>query len=183
MKGRLKLNKPLFLISLSMIVLVASVDLCYAGYIKTQITNNAYNDSESRINNNGYVVWSGGNGLGQEIFLSFPCSLDDDYDGDGYISSACGGNDCHDGDPGVNPGMSESEAASNCSDWKDNDCDGNPDCHDPDCPACPPCSGSAAASTLGVDRAHGTSDLGKHLAYFLLPVGAVLAIGIWRRRG
>jgi hypothetical protein len=155
----------------------------YNGTSTTQITNNGLPDSTPHINDNGYMVWSGGKRSGREIFLAFPCALNDDYDGDGYISIACGGNDCHDGDTGVNPGMSESEAASNCLDWKDNDCDGSPDCHDSDCPDCPAsCSGSAVASTLGVGRSYGASDLGKHLAYFLLPVGAVIVIRTWRRK-
>lgn len=43
-----------------------------------------------------------------------PC----DMDGDGYRSIACGGNDCDDNDPFVNPGAAES-----CS-FQDNNCDG-----------------------------------------------------------
>ena len=42
-----------------------------------------------------------------------------DEDGDGYLDHACGGDDCDDGDAGVNPG--EPEVA--CDDI-DNDCDG-----------------------------------------------------------
>ena len=45
------------------------------------------------------------------------CCLD--ADGDGYLDAGCGGDDCDDGDPGVNPG--ETETACN---GVDDDCDG-----------------------------------------------------------
>ena len=51
-----------------------------------------------------------------------------DADGDGYAPIACGGGDCDDDDPNVNPGVMEL-----CSDGIDNDCDGLVDCDDPDC--------------------------------------------------
>jgi hypothetical protein len=52
---------------------------------------------------------------------------------------------------------------------------------DPDCPG-GGCMASAAASTVDTSPIHGTSDLAKHLAYFLLPIGAVIGLGIWRRK-
>lgn len=42
-----------------------------------------------------------------------------DNDGDGYLDSACGGNDCNDGHSGIHPGAPEI-----CRDGVDNDCDG-----------------------------------------------------------
>lgn len=51
-----------------------------------------------------------------------------DEDGDGYIDTACGGDDCNDSDAEINPGQEEV-----CDDGKDNDCDGLADGDDPDC--------------------------------------------------
>jgi len=61
-----------------------------------------------------------------------------DEDDDGYSSEGgvCGEVDCDDSDPEVNPGADESEAAGNCGDGVDNDCDGLPDLCDPDCGEC-----------------------------------------------
>ncbi len=53
------------------------------------------------------------------------CLVDADYDG--YDALPCGP-DCNDGDQGINPGAIE-----NCTDGKDNDCDGKTDCSDSDC--------------------------------------------------
>jgi len=47
---------------------------------------------------------------------------DDDFDGDGYISEACGGDDCDDGAFYINPGEAEV-----CDDAIDNNCDGQID--------------------------------------------------------
>ena len=51
-----------------------------------------------------------------------------DGDMDGYGSPACGGVDCDDTDPGVNPGAQEI-----CTGGIDEDCDGLIDSDDPDC--------------------------------------------------
>ncbi len=47
---------------------------------------------------------------------------DDDIDGDGYVSEACGGNDCNDLDFAINPG-----AAEVCDNGEDDNCDGSVD--------------------------------------------------------
>ncbi len=94
---------------------------------------------------------------------NIPCV---DEDEDGYCSPV----DCDDANADVNPG-----AAEICNGIDDN-CDELVD------EGCSSCSGTAAASTYGASPGHGPSDLGKHLEYFLLPVGAVLAIRIWRRK-
>jgi len=51
-----------------------------------------------------------------------------DGDGDGYADVACGGDDCDDTDPAVNPGAPEI-----CEGGVDDDCDGLVDAEDPAC--------------------------------------------------
>lgn len=51
-----------------------------------------------------------------------------DGDGDGYASTASGGDDCDDVDPSIHPG-----AAEVCGDGKDNDCDRKADCAETMC--------------------------------------------------
>ena len=58
-----------------------------------------------------------------------------DGDGDGYlrIDAGCGGNDCDDTNPSVNPGAIEGGpyGGATCTDGIDNDCDGFTDFEDP----------------------------------------------------
>ena len=105
-----------------------------------------------------------------------------DEDADGYSTEggACGDIDCNDGNPNVNPDVVESSAAGNCADGIDNDCDESTDA-DPECNV-GPCAASVEASTLGAGPDYVGSDAGKHVAYFLMPVGALIAIRIWRRK-
>jgi len=55
-----------------------------------------------------------------------------DADGDGFASAACGGDDCDDARPRVNPG-----AAEVCNAGVDDDCDGLADAADGACVPCP----------------------------------------------
>jgi hypothetical protein len=55
-----------------------------------------------------------------------------DVDGDGYASAACGGDDCDDAQPLVNPGATEV-----CNADVDDDCDGLADAADGVCVPCP----------------------------------------------
>ncbi len=60
-----------------------------------------------------------------------------DADGDGYVSEACGGDDCDDGSPGVNPGVFEGPAGdSKCTDDVDNNCNDLTDDQEASCGAC-----------------------------------------------
>ena len=57
-----------------------------------------------------------------------------DADGDGFSDEACGGDDCDDTDPAVNPGAAEGPAGDvTCSDGVDNDCNGLADGDEPTC--------------------------------------------------
>lgn len=76
----------------------------------------------------------------------------------------------------------ESRTAGNCSDGLDNDCDGLADT-DLDCAGGGTCAGSAEASTLGSTPVYGVSDLARHFAYFLLPLGVFVGLaGLWRKK-
>lgn len=78
-----------------------------------------------------------------------PCTMDDtclggvcggdplDEDGDTYVSDACLGDDCDDGDPDINPGATEGpDGDATCLDGVDNECDGAADLEDPGCVPC-----------------------------------------------
>ena len=57
-----------------------------------------------------------------------------DADGDGFEDTACGGSDCDDMNPAVNPGVTEGPPGDpTCSDMLDNDCDRLGDAWDTDC--------------------------------------------------
>ncbi|MGW8178425.1 MAG: hypothetical protein ACWGQW_06625 [bacterium] len=73
-----------------------------------------------------------------------------------------------------------------CNNGVEDDCDGLMDCKDSDCPPCPDpgtCAANTAASTLGVNRVYEASDLGKHMACFLLPLATAIGLRIWRKKG
>ena len=59
-----------------------------------------------------------------------------DADDDGYADEVCGGDDCDDQDPGINPGVIETRENYNCNDGIDNDCDDRIDEADVGCLPC-----------------------------------------------
>ena len=60
-----------------------------------------------------------------------------DGDNDTYLALVCGGLDCDDSDPKVNPGANEGPPGSaRCADGIDNDCDGSKDLDDTGCKSC-----------------------------------------------
>jgi hypothetical protein len=89
-----------------------------------------------------------------------------DADGDGYGSATCGGTDCDDGNPLVNPGMRE-----RCANGIDDDCNGAIDCGDVrSCamdPMCIPDAGRPDAGPIDAGRPDagrpdaGTPDAGR----------------------
>jgi len=60
----------------------------------------------------------------------------DDADGDEWPDEACGGFDCDDSDPNINPDVVEDKNAGNCEDGIDNDCDDLTDNLDDGCGSC-----------------------------------------------
>lgn len=74
-----------------------------------------------------------------------------DDDGDGYQAQTCGGADCNDLNPNVNPGQPE-----NCKDAADNDCNGVADCLDPACASVPSCG--CTPSPAGENCQNGKDD-------------------------
>jgi uncharacterized repeat protein (TIGR01451 family) len=68
-----------------------------------------------------------------------------------------------------------------CDNGIDDDYDGLVDAADADC-SLGPCAETAEASVYDGSNVYGSSGLYKHLTYLLLPLGAVIALGIWRRK-
>jgi hypothetical protein len=105
--------------------------------------------------------------------VAYPACVDGDEDGYGDPGdpscSAGPQTDCDDSDSGVHPGATEIQ----CNEI-DEDCSGSDYCPSG-------CMTPAAASTHQVSRVYEAPDLGMHLAFFLLPAGAVIGL-IWRRR-
>lgn len=88
-----------------------------------QATPIGFSQSASYHNRAGYVV--------QLAAYASPCR---DEDEDGYEDEACGGEDCDDADPAINPGALEGPPTDPaCTDRIDNDCDGYVDLEDTDC--------------------------------------------------
>jgi len=64
-------------------------------------------------------------GAGKSYLIGISCP---DHDGDGFPAETCGGEDCDDEAAGTHP-----DAAEDCADGADNDCDGAVDGEDEDC--------------------------------------------------
>lgn len=79
----------------------------------------------------------------------------DDIDEDGYVSEACGGDDCNDNNALVNPGMTEI-----CDDGLDNDCNGAVDTADEACGAT--CGLKGDPCSTGADCCSGLCHPRKH---------------------
>lgn len=105
-----------------------------------------------------------------------------DLDGDGYgdpTAAACEsfGRDCDDGDPNVHPANVEEM----CDNGLDDDCDGLADGLDEDCMS-GSCADQAEASVQATNRVYGASDMLRHFACFLLPMGLAIAWRSLRRK-
>jgi len=102
-----------------------------------------------------------------------------DLDSDTYISEQCGGDDCDDGNAGVNPGGVEECGQATCSDGLDNDCDGLTDMGDPDCLEW--CAYGTQASTIQTGRAYSTGPVNA-MVILLVPLAGILFWKTTRRR-
>jgi len=123
------------------------------------------------------------------VVTSIECT---DGDGDGYyLESGCPEPlDCNETNENIYPtnsntycdceGEIQEGITEYCTGGIDEDCDGLVDEADPDCNTAP-CSGPAA-STVGVSPVYSVSALGKQMAYFMLPLGAMIGLMIWRRK-
>ena len=114
-----------------------------------------------------------------------------DNDGDRYVEcdpwvgilfTILGGNDCDDHDQWVNPGVTESTADGNCSDGKDNDCDGLVDGDDPGCRDFTLELDASYATILGklnLDYTIGTSESATWANYLILTYPSIQVIPLW----
>jgi len=104
-----------------------------------------------------------------------------ELDGDTFFDRACGGLDCNDQDPNVNPAVAESDAAGNCADGIDNDCDGKTDSADPDCSGGGGCAAGAIASTQAMPAGQEGSLLSL-LGFLFIPAAVAFGLVAVRRR-
>ena len=134
--------------------------------LTTQVTHDIFTDAHPVVYE-GTIVWQGfylGSGH-YEIYLGVPCL---DGDGDGYEAASCGGTDCDDSLPDVNPGMSEVPG-----NGIDDDCN-------PFTPAYTEPANTIAAS-YGETSLMG-SGVFNSLALLLIPVMGVIFLRVFRRR-
>jgi|GEM_PF-2012670 len=135
-----------------------------------QVTNDVRQDIDVQINGDGFLVWESAwydfnAELGiRDIFLGVPCSAEADYDGDGYMSITCGGNDCNDQNPLVNPGATEIP--------------GNG--IDDDCDVSSPTWGTPASVVPSGNKE--PSDFTNLVLSLSIPMGGVLLLRILRRK-
>jgi hypothetical protein len=130
-----------------------------------KVANNTSDEAFPTINDKGQLAWTGNDGLDDEIFL---------FDGTSTIQLT--NNSFNDGGVfGIQ--MNDNGAIV----WHGEDGSDREIFL-----ATPPpnggCMASAVPSTLGASPVYGPSDLGKHIAFLLLPIGAVIGLGGWRRK-
>jgi len=138
-----------------------------------QATPIGFSQSASYRNRAGYVA--------QLAAYVSPCW---DADEDGYDDEACGGDDCDDTDPAVNPGALEGPPADpTCTDRVDNDCDGYVDQDDPDC-AGPEFTleldATYASGYLRLDFLLGALEPTTWVTYLVLTYPTVQVILLWK---
>jgi len=98
------------------------------------------------------------------------CCWYPDSDGDGYYSEGCGGDDCDDADPAVNPG-----AAEICGNGIDDDCNGLID----DCIFTLELDGSYVSGYLSLVYTIGTPEPVTWANYLILTFPSITIIPLW----
>jgi len=112
----------------------------------------------------------------QAIDLAWVDTTCGDVDGDGYDDEACGGYDCDDSDPDVNPDADEV-----CDNGIDDDCDGFVDMDDPDCVEefTLELDASYEGGILSLDYTIGTPKLAEWANYLILIYPRPQVISLW----
>jgi hypothetical protein len=186
--GNIDVN-PIFESELNLQIVLGS--LCIdAGSPESQYNDSCFPPSLGEVRNDmgahggpSACGWSGAS----------PCV---DGDGDGYGNPAhaeCTHPelDCNNSNPNIYPTNANpycdcvdphpQGVAEVCDDGADNDCDTMIDAADPDCDP-GSCAGSAAASTVEVNPEYRVSDWSESLVFIMLPLGAIVALCLRRRK-
>ncbi len=125
----------------------------------------------------GYKMWyNGGESSRRRIGYAVSMPESCDIDIDGSFDEACGGWDCDDSDPEINPG-----AVEDCDDGIDQDCDGLIDDLDPDCipEFILEMDASYASGTLSLDFTLGTEYESVWANYLVLTSPSIQLIHLW----
>ncbi len=104
-----------------------------------------------------------------------------DPDEDGFESLSCGGDDCDDQDPNVNPGIYEAYLL--CHNGKDDDCDGLVDSEESNCGVSWEPAPQSTVSPAFIPQTREGSGILNSLVFLFLPAGVILFLKVRRRIG
>ncbi len=135
--------------------------------IDTGTDGGAYTDKDGEVRPLG-----AGFDMGADEYSGPPDCLDGDMDG--YSDMACGGYDCDDTDPDVNPGAEEI-----CDNGIDDDCDGLADSEDTECKFTLLLEASYEEGTLSLTYTIGAPEPTTWAAYLILTYPEVQFVSLW----